>query len=286
VRVTATRAGLKGSPVVFTTTAVPGGATRLVKLFGDSPVQVAPAGTRLTDSLVVQTQDAAGNGVSGQPVVWTVTGGGGTVSSPSSTTDAQGKAYVFLTLGPGAGTNTVRATSPGLTPVDFTATGTADVPSRLVALSVTTQSGFAGSPVGAPPSVRVTDNNSNPVQGVTVTFQVTVGGGTVSDGAGSGSSATVATNASGVATLNAWTLGPIAGANALTATPTGTGITPPSITFNATAALRPTTTTITADTPDPSAVGQPYPVNYTVAVTVPGTGSPTGNVTVSDGAAT
>ena len=134
--------------------------------------------------------------------------------------------------------------------------------------------------------MRVTDNNNNPVQGVTVTFQVTVGGGTVSDGTGSGPSATVATNPSGIATLNAWTLGPIAGANALTATPTGTGITPAFITFSATAALRPTATTITADIPDPSVVGQPYPVNYTVAPTVAGTGSPTGNVTVSDGVAT
>ena len=169
--------------------------------------------------------------MSGQQVVWTVTGGGGTPSSPSSTTDAQGKAYVFLTLGPTTGTNTVRATSPGLTPVDFTATGTADVPSRVAALSLNPQSGFAGAPVGAPPSVRVTDNNNNPVQGVTVTFQVTVGGGTVSDGTGSGPSATVATDPSGIATLDARTLGPIAGANALTATPTGTGITPAFIAF-------------------------------------------------------
>lgn len=42
----------------------------------------------------------------------------------------------------------------------------------------------------------------------------------------------------------------------------------------------PTTTTITADTPDPSVFGQNYAVNYTV---VGGTGTPTGNVTVSDG---
>jgi hypothetical protein len=44
-----------------------------------------------------------------------------------------------------------------------------------------------------------------------------------------------------------------------------------------------TTTTITADTPDPSVVGQPVPVAYSVTVNSPGTGTPTGNVTVSDG---
>jgi CSLREA domain-containing protein len=44
-----------------------------------------------------------------------------------------------------------------------------------------------------------------------------------------------------------------------------------------------TTTTITADTPDPSTVGQAVTVNFTVTVNAPGSGTPTGNVTVSDG---
>ena len=44
-----------------------------------------------------------------------------------------------------------------------------------------------------------------------------------------------------------------------------------------------TTTTITSDNPDPSVRGQTITVNYTVAVTAPGMGTPTGNVTVSDG---
>jgi uncharacterized protein YjiK/phosphodiesterase/alkaline phosphatase D-like protein len=44
-----------------------------------------------------------------------------------------------------------------------------------------------------------------------------------------------------------------------------------------------TTTTITADTPDPSVAGDPVTVSYRVAPTVPETGVPTGNVTVTDG---
>jgi len=47
-----------------------------------------------------------------------------------------------------------------------------------------------------------------------------------------------------------------------------------------------TMTTITSDTPDPSAVDGTVPVNYTVAVTAPGAGILAGNVTVSDGAGT
>jgi len=44
-----------------------------------------------------------------------------------------------------------------------------------------------------------------------------------------------------------------------------------------------TTTTITSDNPDSSAAGQSVTVNFTVAVAPPGAGSPTGDVTVSDG---
>jgi hypothetical protein len=44
-----------------------------------------------------------------------------------------------------------------------------------------------------------------------------------------------------------------------------------------------TTTTITSDAPDPSLDGQNVTVNFTVTVNSPGSGTPTGTVTVSDG---
>jgi Ca2+-binding RTX toxin-like protein len=44
-----------------------------------------------------------------------------------------------------------------------------------------------------------------------------------------------------------------------------------------------TTTTITSDSPDPSLVGEAVVVTFGVAVTSPGAGTPTGNVTISDG---
>jgi hypothetical protein len=44
-----------------------------------------------------------------------------------------------------------------------------------------------------------------------------------------------------------------------------------------------TTTAITADTPDPSSWARPVPVTFSVTVDAPGSGTPTGNVTVSDG---
>ena len=42
-----------------------------------------------------------------------------------------------------------------------------------------------------------------------------------------------------------------------------------------------TTVTVLSDAPDPSDLGQPYTVQWSVAVTAPGAGTPTGNVTVS-----
>jgi hypothetical protein len=42
-----------------------------------------------------------------------------------------------------------------------------------------------------------------------------------------------------------------------------------------------TTSTITLDSPDPSNIGQAVTVNYAIAVTTPGAGTPTGNVTVT-----
>ncbi len=47
--------------------------------------------------------------------------------------------------------------------------------------------------------------------------------------------------------------------------------------------LADTTPSITSDNPDPSEVGQVVTVQYSVAVNPPGSGTPTGNVTVSDG---
>ena len=87
------------------------------------------------------------------------------------------------------------------------------------------QSATAGTSVTTAPRVLVSDANDNPVAGVTVTFAVASGGGSVS-----GAAAT--TNASGIATVGSWTLGTTAGANSLTAT--SAGLTGSPVTFTAT----------------------------------------------------
>ena len=81
------------------------------------------------------------------------------------------------------------------------------VATTITASSSTTLTGTAGSQASPAPSILVKDQNGAPMAGATVNLLVLNGGGTVS-------SATVTTNASGVATA-AWTLGGTVGANAL-----------------------------------------------------------------------
>lgn len=74
--------------------------------------------------------DQGGNPVAGVPILFTIEQGGGSIGGESSVTlptDSDGRAAVFLTLGPqpGIGNNVAKATFQGLAgaPVFFTATG-------------------------------------------------------------------------------------------------------------------------------------------------------------------
>ena len=120
-------------------------------------------------------------------------------------------------------------------------------------------------------------------QPVTVSYTVTGSGGTptgnvtVSDGTQS----CTATLAAGSCSIT------FASAGAKTFTATYAGDT----TFNGSTSAgaahqvnkASTTTAITSDVPDPSTVGQAVTVSFSVAANAPGAGTPTGNVTVSDG---
>jgi hypothetical protein len=75
---------------------------------------------------------------------------------------------------------------------------------------------FQGTQVAIAPAVRVTNGLGRPVVGVTVTFAVTVGGGSVAN-------SSAATGGDGVASAGRWTLGPAAGNNIMTATVAAVG---------------------------------------------------------------
>jgi hypothetical protein len=90
--------------------------------------------------------------------------------------------------------------------------------------------GTVGQNVLTPPAVLVT-KNGNPDPGQTVTFAVTLGGGTVTG-------ATQTTGADGTARVGSWTLGTSIGSNTLTATaPNITAALGNQVLFNATAGV-------------------------------------------------
>ena len=128
-RARATADGVGGSPANFTVTAVAGPATQLKKSTGDG--QSGWAGSALPIAYAVTVQDQFNNPVAGATVNWVVTGGGGTVSAPSTLTAASGAATVIHTLGNGAASQTVAATSPAVTGTTITFTATATTGIRL-----------------------------------------------------------------------------------------------------------------------------------------------------------
>ena len=89
----------------------------LTKVCGDD--QEGTAGVLLDRPFVVSVSDEDDAAIAGVVVTFSVTTGGGTLSSTTATTDANGRAATRLTLGSELGTNTISATVEGLEPVDL-----------------------------------------------------------------------------------------------------------------------------------------------------------------------
>ena len=92
---------------------------------GNSQSATVGTAVAIPPSVLVNTTD--GTPVNGASVIFTVTSGGGTVSVETVTTGSNGIATVNWILGSAPGTNTLTVTSASLTPVTFTATGTAAI---------------------------------------------------------------------------------------------------------------------------------------------------------------
>ncbi|MDP3910169.1 MAG: hypothetical protein Q8Q14_07235 [Gemmatimonadales bacterium] len=203
--VTATAGALSAT---FTATATAGAPTQIAALAGNG--QIATVGTTLATAPAVVVRDQFNNPVPGVGVTFAASAGG-SVTGALQTTDSAGAAAVgSWTLDTLAGTNTLTATSGGLT-TTFSASGLAGPATQLLKVAGDSLTAVVGTPVGTPPAVRALDQYGNPVSNLGVTFAVTGGAGSVV-----GPSPT--TNASGLAAVGGWTLDTLAGANTLTAT--------------------------------------------------------------------
>jgi hypothetical protein len=140
--------------------------------------QTAPVGQALANPLVVIVKDDQGQPLEGVAVAWSASTGG-SVSSASVSSDADGHAEVQWVLGGTAGEQTATASVSGLSPVGFTATAIAASP---LAIVVQPPSSALDQEVLAPdqqPVVLVSDAQGNPASGVTVTAAMQSGGGTL-----------------------------------------------------------------------------------------------------------
>ena len=86
-------------------------------------LQSGPGGDDLPDSLRVSVIGSDGQALVGGTITWAVTAGGATVAPLTTTTDANGEAAAFVSLGP-QGPVTITATVHGLAPASFSATAT------------------------------------------------------------------------------------------------------------------------------------------------------------------
>jgi sugar lactone lactonase YvrE len=258
---------------------------------GTSPILTQTVNKASTTTTVALAAGSNNPSVFGEPVTWIATVA---AVSPGAGTPSGGTVqFKFNGADFGAAKSLVGgvATSDALTMSVGSQTITA-VYSGETSFNGSTSSGFTQNVNKANTTAAITSDTPDPSvtgQGYTVTFTVTpVGPGsgtptgnvTVSDGTGATCTDTVAV---GSCTLTSTT----AGAKTLTAT-----YTPGDANFNASPASAGaphtvnkanTTAAITADTPDPSVTGQGYLVSFTVTADGPGAGTPTGNVTVTDG---
>jgi hypothetical protein len=183
--------------VTLTATALTGPPTALVIVAGNG--QTASTTQRAPVAPVVQVTD--GNfGVAGLTVTFAVTGGGGSVTPSTAVTDVDGRASTVWRMGPDAGANAITATTTGLPTVTLGATAVPLVIASFTKVEGDNAVAFANNFADRLPRVEVRDQLNVPVEGATVTFTASAGGGSVPF-----TSAT--TDLDGRATPGAWRFG-------------------------------------------------------------------------------
>jgi hypothetical protein len=195
----------------FIETATAGTPVKLKISSGNS--QKGPVTTQLSLPLNVEVEDAASNGVAGIQVSFSDGGAGGTLSSPTATTNASGIASTSYTTSTKSGAIQITASSSGLTPVVFKETVLAGPPSTLNIDSGNNQTVKPGTVAPKELEVIIEDQYGNPASGISVSFS---DGGT----GGSFSPDPVATNAKGIAGTH-YTTPPTAGTVTVTASAAG-----------------------------------------------------------------
>jgi adhesin/invasin len=136
--------------------------------------QTGTAGEQLANPISVHVTDQNSNALAGVSVAWAVVGAGGSVSTASSLTNANGDATVLWTLGTAVGLDSLTASIATGASVTITATATA-AGSTIAKISGDNQSVTAGTN-SAPMVVKVSNANGTGIAGATVNWTVVNGG--------------------------------------------------------------------------------------------------------------
>ncbi len=137
-------------------------------------------GAALEKPFVVEVLAPSDNPLPGVQVTFSVTSGGGRLSTTTATTDSDGRAESILTLGPNPGTNTVTVSVTGIQEGQtFNAEGI-QTPKAFWITSGFDQKGTIGEALPRPIVVYVAGQSGEPFPDVEVTFTVIGGGGTLS----------------------------------------------------------------------------------------------------------
>ena len=127
-------------------------------------------GAALENPFVAEVRDQTDKPLPDAQVTFSVSIGGGTLSSTSATTDSSGRAESTLTLGPNPGTNTVSVSVTGIqAEQSFNAEGIR-TPTTLEIVSGDDQEGLPGAALDNPFVVEVRDQTDKPLPDAQVTF--------------------------------------------------------------------------------------------------------------------
>jgi len=173
---TASGTGLSGSPVTFSATSRIQGATQMQLSAGNTQSDTIGATLGTAYAVLVRDETNANAPVAGVTVNWSAAGGG-SVSVPTSVTNASGIATVNRILGTTAGAQTAQARVTGLNgnPVSFTATATAGNATQIAKTTGDAGTGVINSMVTY--TVTARDRGGNARSGVVIDWTIPPPGG-------------------------------------------------------------------------------------------------------------
>ncbi len=225
---------LAGNPVTFQATARPFAPSSVGRHPTGFPnPQQGVAGQAVAVRPTVRVTGPSGQPAAGVTVRFEVTAGwgglGGATGTHDAVTGADGVAAVPMWIlgapGPNQVTATVQAPNVSGNPVTFDAVAALPAGARVSAVTSLVVAVQPGAAVVPRPTVKVVDQQNNPIRGLEVTFAAGATGGTVAGG-------TQTTDADGLASVGEWRAGGNFGTDyALVATVTGSGIANNPVTF-------------------------------------------------------